>query len=76
MRKRGRATILQSLFILIIMSAGWVVMQTHMPSMSDELKAEERTMNFENNTVLSKPVIPVIDAVVPSVYETASFGLG
>jgi hypothetical protein len=76
MGKKGWATIFQRVFILIIMSVGWAFMQTYVPSISYELKAEERSMNFENNTVLSELAIPVIDAVAPNIYETASFGLG
>jgi hypothetical protein len=41
-----------------------------------ESNSKESSMNLEKHTEKYSPVIPALDAAVPAVSETASFGLG
>lgn len=72
-RKIGLSKSLMSWGVLAIVTMG-VLMVNISSNYAGESK--ERTMNLASQTTLVSPGIPPIDAAAPTVFETASFGLG
>lgn len=70
---RGLSKSLMSLGILTIITIS-IFMMNLSSNYAEETK--ERTMNLASQPTLVSPEIPPMDAAVPTVFETASFGLG
>ncbi len=72
-RNRGLSKSLMSWGVLTILIISLFMMNLS-PNYADETK--EHTMNLASQTTLASPGIPPIDIAAPTVFETASFGLG
>ena len=76
MKKRSCANIIRCLFLLGVMSFLSGCSQTMAMQAKHDSKTKERSMSLAYKTETESPVIPPIDAAAPSIFETASFGLG
>ena len=72
-RKTDLSKSLMSWGVLAILTVSLFMMNLS-PNYADETK--EHTMNLASQATLTSPGIPPIDAAAPTVFETASFGLG
>ena len=72
-RNRGLSKSFVSWGVLTILTISLFMMNLS-PNYADETK--ERTMNLASQTTLITPELPPIDAAAPTIFETASFGLG
>jgi hypothetical protein len=76
MKKRSCANIIQCLLLFAVMSmllSGPLMTETQ-AMRTQKTKEGSMSLAFKIETESSK--IPLIDAAVPSIFETASFGLG
>jgi hypothetical protein len=71
MKKRDRLSMGWFSILLGSMFFLWACSQTLEPAISQESKKRESSMNIDTETS-----VPPIDTAVPSIFETASFGLG
>ena len=64
------------LFFMGMVALLWTGSPTAGTQAGQESKTTEAAMNLALKTTTDRPAIPPIDAAVPAVFETASFGLG
>ena len=76
MKKKCCTTRIWCLFFLGMLSFLWACSPAMDSQASHESKKTEGTMNLAHKMETDVPEIPPIDAKVPSIFETASFGLG
>lgn len=76
MKKSSCANIIRRLFLLGVMSFLLGCSPTMAMQANHDSKTKERSMGLAHKTDTESPVIPPIDMAAPSIFETASFGLG
>jgi hypothetical protein len=76
MKKRCCTTGKWWLFFLGMLSFLGACSPTTDPQTNHEKKTMEASVNLAYKTETDSPAIPTIDEAAPSVFETASFGLG
>ncbi len=76
MKKRCCTTGKGCLLLVGILSLLLACSPTMDSQAGQDSKTTEATMNLALKTETDSPAIPPIDAAAPSIFETASFGLG
>ena len=76
MEKKGGANIIRCLLLLGILSFLSGGAQTLTAQTSHTSKTKAHSMSLANKTQPESPAIPPIDVAAPSIFKTASFGLG
>jgi len=76
MKNRSCANIIRYLLLFGVMSFLTDCSPTIAIQANHASKKKESAMSLAYQTVTESPAIPPIDAAAPSIFETASFGLG
>jgi len=76
MKKRCCTGATWCLCLLSMLLVLWACSPTMDSRAGHESKKTEKDMNLAYKIAPESPAIPAIDAAAPSVFETASFGLG
>jgi hypothetical protein len=76
MKKRNCMGAIWCLCLLGMLAVSWACSPTMDSQPSHKSKTTEGNMNLAYKIESEAPTIPAIDAAAPSVFETASFGLG